>query len=78
MVYTNSLTSKGQMTIPKALRDSIGLKVGAPVRMSQHDDRSILVSLPLSGSAVRRKVGPPTYSQPLSDKEKLRIAARDV
>lgn len=78
MTYTNSLTSKGQMTIPKALRDSIGLKVGGPVRMTLHDNRSILVTVPLSGSDVRKKVGAPAHTQSLSNKEKLRLAARGI
>lgn len=78
MNYTNSLTSKGQVTIPKALRDKIGLKAGKPARISLLNDRSIVITTPLPAARVRELVGAPSNKQPLTAKEKQRMAARGL
>lgn len=36
------LTSKGQVTIPKPLRDRLGLRAGTEVRFELHDDVIVL------------------------------------
>jgi len=78
MIYTNSLTSKGQLTIPKALRVAIGLKPGQAARLELLNDHTIIITAPLPVKDVRRLVGAPSHKQPLSQKEKLRLAARGL
>lgn len=76
MIYTNSITSKGQITIPKALRMKIGLKTGQSARLELLDDRTISIVAPISSEKLRGLVGAPSNSQPLTDKEKINISAR--
>jgi AbrB family looped-hinge helix DNA binding protein len=38
MKYANNLTSKGQVTVPKDIRDALGLIAGAPVRFALDED----------------------------------------
>lgn len=45
-----NMTSKGQVLIPKALRDRAGLKAGQPVRVGTND-RGETVILPVEGAA---------------------------
>lgn len=45
----SSLTSKGQVTIPKAMRDHLGLKPGAAVRFAWAADGGVAI-LPAQGS----------------------------
>jgi AbrB family looped-hinge helix DNA binding protein len=50
------LTSKGQITVPKAVRDSLALKPGDPVLFRVEDNRAIIARtedfLGLAGSIV--------------------------
>ncbi len=78
MIYTNSLTSKGQVTLPKQLRDAIGLKVGTKVKVMQLDKRTIAIRAPLSIEEIREQVGPPKNDQPLTDNEKEGLKARGL
>lgn len=78
MIYTNSLTSKGQVTIPKELRDQIGLKPGSVAKFELLDERTIAIRRPLTDQQVRRLIGQPKNDQPLTKKEKLRLKARDL
>lgn len=71
-----TLTSKGQVTIPKKLRDAIGLKPGGQASMVLLDERTIAIKAPLPVADIRAKVGQPSRSQPLSAKEAERIRAR--
>jgi AbrB family looped-hinge helix DNA binding protein len=40
---TGTLTSKGQITLPKAVRDELGLKVGDRVAFRIREDGSVIV-----------------------------------
>ena len=40
---TTTLTSKGQMTLPKAVRDRLGLKTGDRLEVIVEDERIVLV-----------------------------------
>lgn len=77
-MYTNAITSKGQVTIPKDLRDKIGLKPGQSARFELLDERTIAIRRPLTDEEVRQIIGPPTGDQPLTEKEKTRLKARDL
>ena len=78
MIYTNSLTSKGQVTLPKQLRDAIGLKTGTKVKVMQLDSRTIAIRAPLSIEEIRTQIGPPKNNQPLTAEEKERLKARGL
>jgi len=40
------VTSKGQVTLPKAVRESLGVKPGDRVLFRVHDDRAVLARTP--------------------------------
>ena len=48
----SNLTSKGQVTIPKAMREHLGLAAGTPVRFSYTADGAIEI-LPVRGETAR-------------------------
>lgn len=78
MIYTNAITSKGQVTIPKDLRDKIGLKPGQSARFELLDERTIAIRTALTDEQVREIVGPPRGDQPLTKKEQARLQARGL
>ncbi len=78
MTTVHTLTSKGQVTIPKAFRDKIGLLPGKQASIQLLDDRTIAIRTPLSAKKLRQLVGAPTHGQPLSPKEKERLQARGL
>jgi antitoxin PrlF len=41
-----TVTSKGQVTLPKAVRDALGLKAGDEVLFRIHKDRAVLAKVP--------------------------------
>lgn len=41
-----TVTSKGQVTLPKDLRDALGLKAGDKVLFRVHKDRAVLAKVP--------------------------------
>jgi AbrB family looped-hinge helix DNA binding protein len=51
MVWTATVSSKGQMTIPKPVRDALGLEAGVEVLVTLHEGKAELA--PISGD-VRR------------------------
>lgn len=78
MTHANTVTSKGQVTIPKELRDRIGLKTGDSARFELLDDRTIIIRAPLNDEQVRHLVGKPKNDQPLTTKERTRLQARGL
>jgi AbrB family looped-hinge helix DNA binding protein len=56
---SNRLTSKGQVTIPKRLRDHLGLKPGSEVDFALGDNGKIIVS-PVRG---KRKQAPNPFAK---------------
>jgi antitoxin PrlF len=50
----SSLTVKGQVTIPKAMRDHLGLKPGAQVRFAYTADGGVAIQPAVPGGAPAR------------------------
>jgi len=73
-----SITSKGQVTIPKELRDKLGLRSGGKARIVLLDSRTIAIRTPLSVESIRKNIGEPSNMQPLSAKEKRKITSRGL
>ena len=62
-----AITSKGQATIPKPIRDHLGLKAGDRVKFFLHPDGTVVLLPKLPVSALRGIVGsrggPPTQDE---------------
>lgn len=41
-----TVTSKGQVTLPKAVRDALGIRAGDEVLFRVHKDRAVLAKVP--------------------------------
>jgi antitoxin PrlF len=54
----SAITSKGQATIPKAIREHLGLKPGDRVKFFVHRDGSVVLLPKLPASALRGIVRP--------------------
>jgi antitoxin PrlF len=54
----SAITSKGQATIPKAIRDHLGLKQGDRVKFFVHPDGSVVILPKLPVRALRGIVKP--------------------
>lgn len=54
MKHENNLTSKGQVTIPKDIRDALGLLPGKPVRFEMASDGSARI-IPAGKAADARR-----------------------
>jgi antitoxin PrlF len=69
MNYTYSITSKGQITIPKEFRERLGLdKIGkATLRVNDKDE--IIIASPKGLIEVRSLLNKPTFKDKTSDKE---------
>ncbi len=69
MEYTHTITSKGQITLPKELRQKLGLdEVGrATLRLNERGE--IVVTKPKTLQDVRRELATPSHDDPLTDRE---------
>ncbi len=54
----SAITTKGQMTIPKAIRQHLGLKPGDRVKFFLRDDGSVVLLPKLPASVLRGMVKP--------------------
>jgi len=52
-IMDSAITSKGQATIPKAIRDHLGVKPGDRVKFFVHPDGSVVLLPKLPASALR-------------------------
>jgi antitoxin PrlF len=52
-VMESAITSKGQATIPKAVREHLGLKPGDRIKFFMHPDGSVVLLPKLPASALR-------------------------
>jgi len=71
MIYTFSITSKGQVTIPKAFRDRLGLDKTGKASMRMNDRGEVILTAPKDLKAVRSMLAQPSHREPLSDKEQI-------
>lgn len=55
----STITAKGQATIPKAIREHLGLKAGDRVKFFVHPDGSVVLLPKISASALRGIVEAP-------------------
>lgn len=69
MIYTNSITSKGQITLPKEFRDKLGLDTLGQAQISMNRRGEIVIKPAKSLAEVRAMLARPTHADPLSDRE---------
>jgi AbrB family looped-hinge helix DNA binding protein len=75
MNYTYSITSKGQITIPKEFREKLGLDKIGKATFQLNDKGEIVLSPPKNLTEIRALLNKPTFKDSLSEKEKT-IGAR--
>ena len=54
----SALTSKGQATIPKTIRERLGVKAGDRIKFFLHPDGSVVILPKLPASALRGIIRP--------------------
>ena len=70
----SAITVKGQATIPKAIREYLGLQPGDRVKFFMHPDGSVVLLPKLSASAVRGMVKSPN-PRPVTTEQMTAAAA---
>lgn len=71
MSYTHSITSKGQITIPKEFRERLGLDKLRQATLSLNNAGEVVLTAPKSLEDVRTLLSVPSYKDVLSEKEKI-------
>jgi len=71
----SAITIKGQATIPKPIREHLGLQPGDRVKFFVHPDGSVVLLPKLSASAVRGSIKP-RISRPVTT-EQMTLAAAE-
>ena len=71
MNYTNSITSKGQITIPKEFREKLGLNRIGKATFHINDKNEIVLTAPKTHAEVRAMLNEPTFKDIPSEKEKI-------
>lgn len=69
MNYTHSITSKGQITIPKEFRERLGLDKIGKATFQVNDRNEIVITTPKNLSDVRTLLNNPSFKDDLSEKE---------
>ena len=69
MSYTYSITSKGQITIPKEFRDKLGLDKLGKATLRVNDENEIIITTPKNLAEVRALLNKPTFRDKSSEKE---------
>jgi antitoxin PrlF len=70
----SAITVKGQATIPKAIRDRLGLKPGDRVKFFVHPDGSVVL-LPKLSTAALRGIVKSRRGRPVTIEEMTKAAA---
>lgn len=71
MNYTHSITSKGQITIPKEFREKLGLDKIGKATLHLSDKNEIILTLPKTLQEIRAMLSKPDFEDPLTEKEKI-------
>ena len=69
MNYTYSITSKGQITIPKEFREKLGLDRIGKATIHLNDKDEIVLTPPKTLAEVRAILSKPTFKDKPSEKE---------
>lgn len=69
MNYTHSITSKGQITIPKEFRDRLGLDKLGKATLEINSRNEIVITPPKDLAAVRQLLSKPTFADMPSERE---------
>ena len=69
MKYTYSITSKGQLTVPKEFRKKLGLDKLGKATLHLNDNNEIVITAPKDLAAVRSLLHAPTFKDKTSAKE---------
>ncbi len=69
MNYTHSITSKGQVTIPKELRERLGLDKVGKATIYLNTNNEIVLTLPKTLKEIRTLLNNPTHKDKPSAKE---------
>ena len=69
MNYTYSITSKGQITIPKEFREKLGLDKHSKATFRVNDSNEIVITAPKDLNEVRALLNKPTFKDKASEKE---------
>ena len=70
MNYTYSITSKGQLTIPKEFREKLGLDKLGKATIQVNDRNEIVITAPKGLAEVRSLLNKPTFKDKPTDKER--------
>jgi antitoxin PrlF len=73
----SAITVKGQATIPKSIREHLGLQPGDRVKFFLHPDGSVVLLPKLSASAVRGIVKP-RNRRPVTTEQMIEAAAKSA
>ena len=71
MNYTYSITSKGQITIPKEFREKLGLDKLGKATLQVNDRNEIVITAPKDLNEVRSLLNQPTFKDKTSEKEQV-------
>jgi bifunctional DNA-binding transcriptional regulator/antitoxin component of YhaV-PrlF toxin-antitoxin module len=69
MNYTYSITSKGQITIPKEFRERLGLDKLGKATLQVNDKNEIVITTPKDLSEVRALLSKPSFKDNPTEKE---------
>jgi AbrB family looped-hinge helix DNA binding protein len=69
MNYTYSITSKGQITIPKEFRKRLGLDVLGKATLRMNNRGEIIITPPKNLTEVRALLNKPTFQDKTSKRE---------
>lgn len=69
MNYTHSITSKGQITLPKEFREKLGLDKIGKATLQINYKNEIVITSPKNLSEVRTLLSKPSFKDVLSEKE---------
>jgi bifunctional DNA-binding transcriptional regulator/antitoxin component of YhaV-PrlF toxin-antitoxin module len=71
MIYTHSITSKGQITIPKEFRELLGLDKLGKASIGLNSKNQIVITTPKNLADIRASLSKPSFKDDLSEKEQV-------